>query len=174
MTANDNASLPTHQAIPFNSTRSQTTMKPRKVMKPENLFSRITALTLLVLMLVFAGTPRAMAQFDSGSFVGTVADASGAAIPQASVTVTNIDTGVSVTTKADASGHYEVPALKAGRYHVEAVSSGFSKAIADNITVQVGGRQKLDLTLKAGGVDTTVEVSDVAIQVETETAQRSQ
>lgn len=174
MTANDNAGLPNHQAIPFNSTRSQTTMKPRKVMKPENLFSRITALTLLILMLVFAGTPRAMAQFDSGSFVGTVADASGAAIPQASVTVTNIDTGVSVTTKADASGHYEVPALKAGRYHVEAVSSGFSKAIADNITVQVGGRQRLDLTLKAGGVDTTVEVSDVAIQVETETAQRSQ
>ncbi len=129
---------------------------------------------LMVLMVVFTGAPRAVAQFDSGSFVGTVADTSGAAIPQATVTVTNIDTGVAVTTKADSSGHFEVSALKAGRYHVEAASAGFSSAVADNITVQVGGRQKLDLTLKAGGADTTVEVTDVALQVETETSQRSQ
>lgn len=118
-------------------------------MKPGNLLLRTTALALMVLTLVFAGTPQASAQFDMGSFVGTVADASGAAIPQAEVTVRNIDTGVTVTTKADASGHYEVSALKAGRYHIEAMTAGFSKAVADNITVQVGGRQKLDLTLKA-------------------------
>ena len=143
-------------------------------MKRKPLFPRITLLTLMLLMLLLAGPPSALAQFDSGSFVGTVADASGAAIAQATITVTNIETGVAVTTRADASGHYEVPALKAGRYHIEAMANGFSKSVADNITVQVGGRQKLDLTLKAGGVDTTVEVSDVAIQVETETSQRSQ
>jgi hypothetical protein len=183
MTANDNTHTPAafSQPIPCNAYQplfkgeiASTRRGSTSMMKPKNLIARITALSLMILTLVFAGAPQALAQFDSGSFVGTVADASGAAIPQATVTVTNIETGVAVTTKADTSGHYEVPALKAGRYHVEASSTGFSRAVADNITVQVGGRQKLDLTLKAGGADTTVEVSDVALQVETETSQRSQ
>jgi hypothetical protein len=143
-------------------------------MKPKNLILRITALMLMIVTTLVGGVPRAVAQFDSGSFVGTVADASGAVIPQAAITITNIDTGVAVTTKADASGHYEVSALRAGNYKIEASSAGFSNAVADNITVQVGGRQKLDLTLKTGGTDTSIEVTDVALQVETETSQRSQ
>jgi hypothetical protein len=150
------------------------TRRSKATMKPKTMISRKAATLLMVLVVLLAGTPGARAQFDSGSFVGTVTDASGAAIPLATVTITNIDTGIVAATKADASGHYEVSSLKAGRYHVEAASTGFSSAAADNITVQVGGRQKLDLTLKAGGAETTVEVSDVALQVETESSQRSQ
>ncbi len=125
-------------------------------------------------MLAFAAAPTALAQYDTGSFVGTIMDASGAAIAQATVSVTNMDTGVSKTTKTDSAGRYEVDALKAGRYHVEASAAGFSNAVADNIAVEVGGRQKLDLELKAGSQATTVEVSDVALQVDTESSQRSQ
>jgi hypothetical protein len=116
----------------------------------------------------------AFAQFDTGSFVGNIQDAAGAAIPQATVRVTNMDTGISATAKTDGTGHYEVSALKPGPYRIEASADGFSTAVATNITVQVGGRQRLDLSLKVGGSDTSVEVTDVALQVETETSQRGQ
>ena len=57
---------------------------------------------------------------------------------------------------------------------VTASAPGFSRAVAENITVSVGNRQRIDLTLKVGATDTTVEVSDVALQIETESSQRDQ
>ena len=51
---------------------------------------------------------------------------------------------------------------------------GFAKAQADDISVSVGVRQKIDLTLKVGAETTSVEVTGVALQVETETSQRDQ
>ncbi len=103
-----------------------------------------------------------------------IQDSTGAGVPQATIVVVNIDTGVRAVATADGSGHYEASALKPGRYRVEATANGFSRAIAENISVQVGGRQRLDLTVKIGTTETTVEVSDVALQVETESSQRSQ
>src|SRR6202040_333190 len=50
----------------------------------------------------------------------------------------------------------------------------FSDAVAQNITVSVGNRQHIDLTLKVGGTQTTIEVTDVALQIETETSERGQ
>ncbi len=119
-------------------------------------------------------SPAALAQLDHGSFVGTITDGTGAGVPQATVQVTNIDTGIHVAVTTDATGRYEASALQPGNYKIEASASGFSRAIADNITLPVGGRQRLDLTLKVGNTDTTIEVSDVALQVETESSQRSQ
>ncbi len=57
---------------------------------------------------------------------------------------------------------------------MDAASPGFADAIADNITISVGGRQRIDLGLQVGGTATTVEVSGFALQVETETSQRDQ
>src|SRR5208283_843317 len=51
---------------------------------------------------------------------------------------------------------------------------GFAPAEAKNITVSVGGRQRIDLTLKVGSAVATVEVSGVALQLETETSERGQ
>ncbi len=144
---------------------------------PKNPFATlIVRITTIVvgLFLLCAASPVALAQLDHGSFVGTISDGSGAGVPQASIQVTNIDTGISVTTKSDATGHYEVAALQPGNYRIEATASGFSRAVADNIALAVGGRQRLDLNLKVGNTETTVEVSDVALQVETESSQRAQ
>lgn len=137
------------------------------------LAARITMIFLGLFALCMADR-LALAQLDRGSFVGTIADGSGAGVPKATVQITNIDTGIQATTTSDPTGHYEVSSLQPGNYRIEATSSGFSRAVADKITLAVGGRQRIDLSLKIGNTDTTIEVSDVALQVETESSQRSQ
>src|SRR5215469_17605573 len=70
------------------------------------------------------------AQYENGSVLGTIRDASGAAISGADVTVTNIATGVSTETKTSSSGDYDVPQLRVGVYSVAATAPGFSRAVA--------------------------------------------
>ncbi|HEX4758643.1 MAG TPA: TonB-dependent receptor [Terracidiphilus sp.] len=116
----------------------------------------------------------AQAQYDTGSLVGVVHDATGAVIPGATVSVVNKATGAVFTAVAGNEGEYEVPSLHTGIYKITATHSGFGTSVADNITVSVGGREKIDLTLQVGQSATTVEVSDVALQVQTESSQRDQ
>src|SRR5580700_9845280 len=114
------------------------------------------------------------AQYDNGSLVGTIRDKSGAAIPGAAVTITNNATAVTAKTTTNGDGDYELPSLHVGVYTISASAPGFTDAVANNITVSVGGRQRIDLSLKVGATETTVEVSDVALQLETETSERGQ
>jgi len=116
----------------------------------------------------------AVAQYDNGSLVGTIRDASGAAIAGATIKITNNATAISTEVKTSASGDYEIPSLRAGVYTITASDAGFSDAVAKNITVSVGGRQRIDLALKVGSASASVEVSDVAVQVETETSERGE
>ena len=116
----------------------------------------------------------ALAQYENGSIVGSVHDASGAVVPGATIKVTNIATGVVSTRQTNDSGDYEVPALRVGQYNVEVTREGFASTRATDISVSVGARQRIDLTLKVGETSTTVEVSGVALQVETDTSQRGQ
>jgi hypothetical protein len=128
-------------------------------------------LTALVFALFVTG---ASAQYDNGSVVGTIRDSTGAPIPSAAVKITNTATGVVTNGAADKSGDYEFPSLHVGTYTVTASSSGFSDAVAQNILVSVGNRQRIDLTLKVGATETTIQVQDVALQIETETSERGQ
>ncbi len=114
------------------------------------------------------------AQYDNGSLVGTIKDKSGAAIPGAVVTITNNATAVATKVTSNGEGDYEVPSLHVGVYNIAAAAPGFTDAGAKNITVSVGGRQRIDLSLNVGATQTTVEVSDVALQLETESSERGQ
>jgi hypothetical protein len=114
------------------------------------------------------------AQYENGSVVGTIHDATGASVSGASVTVTNDATGIVSKATSTGSGDYEVPSLRVGVYTISASAPGFSDAVAKNITVSVGVRARIDLSLQVGSTQTTVEVSDVALQIETETSQRGQ
>jgi hypothetical protein len=116
----------------------------------------------------------ASAQYDNGSLLGTIKDATGAPIANATVTITNTATSIAMTTQTNATGDYNAPQLRVGVYTVSAKAPGFSDAVARNITVSVGNRQQIDLTLKVGGAAETVEVSDVALQIETQTSERGQ
>src|SRR5208337_4148771 len=118
------------------------------------------------LLIAFCGIT-ARAQYEDGSLIGSIHDATGAAVGNATVTVTNVNTGNVIAVTANGSGDYEVPSLRVGVYNIEASAQGFAPAEARNITVSVAGRQRIDLTLKVGMADaTTVEVSDVALQLE--------
>jgi Carboxypeptidase regulatory-like domain/TonB dependent receptor/TonB-dependent Receptor Plug Domain len=128
----------------------------------------------LAAFLFFFLTSLLHAQYENGSLVGTIRDSSGAAVSGAVVTITNNATAVSTKTTTNGGGDYEVPSVHVGVYTVSASASGFTEAVANNITVSVGGRQRIDLSLKVGATQTTVEVSDVALQLETETSERGQ
>ncbi len=130
---------------------------------------------LAVALLLMLPSRTAFAQYDLGSLVGTIHDPSGAAVPDVTITVTNDATGISTVVKTDQAGDYNVPSLQVGVYTVSASASGFSIAEAKSITVSVGARERIDLSLKVGTAQaTTVEVSDVALQIETEASQRDQ
>jgi hypothetical protein len=125
-------------------------------------------------VLLFFGVVAVQAQFDNGSVVGTIHDATGAVLPGANVAITNVATGQVTKATTNASGDYEAPSLHVGVYTIKATDAGYSDAVANNITVSVGGRQRIDLEMKVGAAETTVEVSGVALQVETETSERGQ
>jgi hypothetical protein len=126
-----------------------------------------------ILMLAF-GQPQIHAQYDTGSLVGVIQDSSGAVLPGAKVTVTNNETGAVFAVTSGSGGEYEVPSLRTGAYKITAEHSGFSTAVADQITVSVGARQRIDLALKVGETATTVEVSDVELELQTETSENGE
>lgn len=116
----------------------------------------------------------AHAQFDTATVVGTVRDNSGAVVPGATVTLTNLDTGISTTRLTDANGSYEFSTVRVGRYRVTAELQGFSTALADNIDVAVGARQRVELQLTPGSLTETVEVVGAATRLETDSSERGQ
>src|SRR5215467_5412382 len=91
-------------------------------------------------------TISARAQFENGSLVGTIHDTSGAIVAGAAVSVTNTATGIESKVVSDANGNWEVPSLRVGAYHVSASMPGFNTAVADNVALSVGSRQRIDLT----------------------------
>src|ERR1700730_12110171 len=129
---------------------------------------------LLAAILFFFTCTYLQAQYENGSLVGTIRDTSGAAVSGAAVTVTNNATAVTAKATTNGAGDYEIPSLRVGVYTVSASASGFASAVAQNITVSVGGRERIDLSLTVGATQTSVEVSDVALQIETESSQRGQ
>ncbi len=132
-------------------------------------------LLLLVTLLVGFVTINvpAGAQAVYGSIFGTVTDNTGAVIPNATITVTDISKGTSVTTQTNASGEYRVQHLIVDTYRVDAQAPGFSKSSADNVLVYVDTAPKVDLKLTVGEVSNTVNVTAAAPLLETDRAEVS-
>jgi hypothetical protein len=95
----------------------------------------------------------------AGTITGTITDPSQAVVPEVSVTVTNIDTGVAHIYKTNDSGFYVAPFLQSGHYKVTATASNFGSVGANNLTLLVGQTLTVDLSLKVQSSTTTVEVS---------------
>ena len=130
--------------------------------------------TLLALFVVLSVCSSAFAQFDTASVVGTVRDNSGAVVSGATVTLTNVDTGVTQTKTTDVTGGYEFVTVRVGTYVLTAEKQGFAVAVADNVQVTVGARQRVDLSLQVGQLSERVEVTAAATHLETDTSQRGQ
>jgi len=115
-----------------------------------------------------------LAQFDTAVVLGTVRDPNNAVVPKATVTLKNLATGVAVNAETDDDGNYQFFNVKIGAYQVSVEAQGFARAIAENIQVTVNARQRVDFTLKTGGVSETVTITSDAVQLETESSDRSQ
>ena len=116
----------------------------------------------------------AHAQYDTGTFVGTVHDSTGALVQGATVTVTNTQTGITTTRESGSDGAWEAPSLHTGVYRISITHTGFANASANELTLSVGARQRIDLDLQPAGSTETVEVSGVQLQVETDSSERDQ
>ena len=132
---------------------------------------RFMSLCVCALLLT---APAAFAQFDSATVLGTVRDASNAVVPGAKVTLTSVETGISIVRTSSGDGNYEFSAVKPGKYVVTAEKSGFAIALVDNVQVQVGARLRVDLQMPVGQLTEKVEVTAVTPLVETDSSQRGQ
>ena len=123
----------------------------------------------LLLALVICVGP-ATAQIDRGAIVGKVLDSSGASVPKATITITNKNTGVVVTTPVNNDGEYQVLTLIPGTYSVKVTADGFQSELQDNVEVHVQDRLSLQFVLKVGSVSQEVLVSSAEPILQTQTA----
>ncbi len=125
---------------------------------------RTFALSALAIVFLFSA---AGAQVTTSTVTGRVVDGQGNVVPGAKVTVTSITTGAERTTVTGSDGEYIVPNLQPGRYSVSAEAQTFSRALIENVELNVGGRQNVNFDLQPGNVTETVTVTTTPPLVET-------
>ncbi|MBI3940687.1 MAG: TonB-dependent receptor [Acidobacteria bacterium] len=112
-----------------------------------------------------------MAQVTTGTISGVVRDRTQAVLPGASVTIRQVETGLTRKIVTDDQGRYRVPQFPVGNYEVQAELTGFGTEIRQGITLTVGREAVVDFTLSVGEVTEKVVVSGEAPLVETTTSQ---
>lgn len=124
-------------------------------------------LSLLLCSMALSATSM-WAQAVYGTIVGTVTDASGAAVANAKITITDTGRDVTQNTTTNESGNYAQRFLIAGRYRVRVESEGFKASVQDNVPVSVDTEVRVNVVLELGAVSQTVEVSSDAGVLKTE------
>lgn len=125
---------------------------------------------LLVLLVALANGSALQAQTITGSITGTVTDPSGAVIAGAQVTATNVLTGVVTPTVTNDSGIYSLRFLQIGQYKIGVSASGFASQTTNIFTLEVSQEARINVSLKLGGTNSTVVVTDAAPILNTEDA----
>ena len=121
----------------------------------------LTASLLLVL------APPAHGQFANADLAGTVTDSDGAALPGATVTATNVATGLSRTTVTSGNGTYAINGLRPGLYNITFQLDGFQTVERNDIELRVGQEARINAELQVGAVDEEITVTSTAPVVET-------
>jgi outer membrane receptor protein involved in Fe transport len=132
---------------------------------------RRCALLFAALFCLVSFLPKtALSQAVYGNIFGTVTDPSGAAVPNAKVTITNIAKGTSTTTTTNATGNYTVTHLIPDSYLVKVEAQGFKTATQQPVVVNADQGAKVDMPLQLGQVSEAVEVTGEAPQLKTDRA----
>ncbi len=124
---------------------------------------------LVLSLFVLLASAAALAQ-TTATIVGTVTDASGAVVPNAKITVTQKETGLTRQVQSNDRGVYVVPLLPVGNYSVSAELAGFKRKTLTGIVLQVNQEARIDLTLEVGQLTETITVSSEAPLLQSETA----
>jgi hypothetical protein len=126
------------------------------------------AAAFVVCLFLCANVVRAQ---ETAAIVGTVTDASGAVLPGATITLTNLGTNVSQTAASSETGDYVFTLLQVGAYTLKVEQKGFKSFVTPTITLAAGDRTRVDAKMEVGAVSETVEVSgSVAPALQTETS----
>ena len=127
-------------------------------------FSRLWLTAFFTLLLAISALAQ---QSATATIEGVVADANGAVLPNAKVVIKSPDNGLTREVTTDANGIYRIPGLPPGNYQMTASASGFAENKFNGLTLTVGQKLNLDLSLKVSAVGETINVSDIASVVET-------
>src|SRR5579862_8809947 len=103
----------------------------------------------------------------------TVTDPSGAAVPNASITLTNTDTGQQKTINTNGEGQYVAADIRIGRYIVRAQAAGFKVGEKKDVVLQVGDRSRIDFRLEVGNAQETITVEADPVAVQTDSGEVS-
>ena len=137
------------------------------IVRNSNLVRNLFILSVLAIGFSY----HALAQ--EATLLGTVTDPSGAAVPNVTVTVSNVDTGQSAQFKTNSVGQYVAPDLIIGHYDIRAEGANFKAAEQKNITLAVGDRRRIDFQLEVGNTQQSVTVEANAVAVQADTGEQS-
>ena len=124
-------------------------------------------LVLAAFAAIFALCVPSFAQRSTGTLRGQVLDPSGAAVPDAQVTVTNQETGVAIKVATTSAGTYTLPAVLPGNYRIAVESKGFKNFVKSDVIVLANQDNVADARLDLGSATDTIEVSSGAVEVQT-------
>ena len=132
--------------------------------KTERTGRRILRVLMTVCLLAMSWTVL-KAQSGNARVTGTVTDPTGAAIPGATITLTDTDTNAVSTVKSSGNGDFSIDALPIGNYHAKVEMTGFGSQEQD-LKLDVGASQALKFTLSVGSETTTINVTGAAANVD--------
>ncbi len=128
-----------------------------------------------ILALLFLLSPiSAFSQFDTAAILGSVTDASGAAVSQAALTLKNAEKGIILTAQSLDNGNFEFPAVAIGTYTLAVERQGFAPQISREFPLAIGARQRVNFVLAIATAQTTVEVGAEVSLIETDSSDRGQ
>ncbi|MGH9481258.1 MAG: carboxypeptidase regulatory-like domain-containing protein, partial [Terriglobales bacterium] len=132
--------------------------------------SHVLSSFFAVVAVIVCAVSLSWSQAATGKVVGTVTDPAHASIPDATVQVINIATGVATPGKTDKSGHFQVLNLPIGNYNVAVEHAGFQKTITQAQALQINQTLEFDIAMTLGSSEQSVTVEAAVSGVETENA----
>ena len=129
---------------------------------------------LFILFLLVFSLPLAAQTTNNGTITGTVVDPQGAVVPEATVTVTDVDRNTSLSTATDSVGVFVFPQLLPARYTLTVEKAGFGKFTQRDVILNINARLSLGkITLEVGAMAQAVEVTAQGLLLQTESAERA-
>lgn len=136
--------------------------------KKKSILSAASLLLAFLLLLSGFSATNASAQAVYGSISGTVTDSSGGGVSGATVSITDIDRNIVLTTTTNASGNFNQTHMIIGHYRVKVENGGFKTVVVEGVEVAVDTVRTVDVTLQPGDVKQTITVTDEIPLLKTE------
>jgi Carboxypeptidase regulatory-like domain/TonB dependent receptor-like, beta-barrel len=133
-------------------------------------YKNTVSIPYCVLFTAMVGSILAYGQADMATIVGTVSDNSGATVPNATVTITNIGTSLKTVEKTDEHGNFVATPLRIGNYSINVEAKGFKTVTRNGILLQVQDRLRVDFALQVGSISEQITVNDTPPLLQSESS----